>query len=421
MKKYYILVDCNNFYASCERLFCPRLEKRAIVVLSNNDGCVVARSQEAKQLGIKMGEPYFKIKDLCERLKIVVCSSNYQLYGDLSQRVMRILIGIAEEIQIYSIDEAFLTFPDQMPLKEIFGHCIEVRRLIKKWVGIPVSIGIAPTKTLAKAAGAMAKKNPQGVFCIASRAVHETVLKDFPVGDVWGIGSRFQNRLHALGIRTAWDFQKQDPSAVRKSMGVVGERMLWELRGRSCLPLEKAQPKKSICCSRSFGNVITELDDLAEALSTYVNTACIKVREQHCCAQAICVFAEAIIDSQTGLRQHDSKTASLLAPTNDTSQIITAAKSCLAAIFQKEKRYKKCGIILLDLLPEANVMPDLFLQPLSSKRKRLAEVYDHLNARFGKRTLFYGAMGVNPHWKMRSEQGSGHYTTSWDGLAVAKA
>ncbi len=419
--KYFILVDCNNFYASCERLFNPTLEKRPVIVLSNNDGCVVARSNEAKQVGIKMGEPFFKIRDLCERLKVTVCSSNYQLYGDLSQRVMRILTELADEIQIYSIDEAFLTFTEQTPLKEIYERCIEVRRLIKKWVGIPVSIGIAPTKTLAKVAGTVAKKNPQGVFCIASRGVHESTLKDFPVGDVWGIGSKLQERLHSIGIRTAWEFQKQDAIFVRKIMGVVGERMLWELRGRSCLPLEKAQPKKSICSSRSFGTTVTEINDLAEALSTYVNTACAKLRQQNSYATAICVFLEAIIDPQTNIRQHDSKILQLALPTNDTPHIITAAKNCLAALFQKEKRYKKCGVVLIDLLPAANVMPDLFLKPAGSKRERIAEVYDHLNTRFGKRTLFYGAMGVHSHWKMRREQGSPHYTTCWDELAIVKA
>ncbi len=419
--KYYVLVDCNNFYASCERLFNPKLEKRAVIVLSNNDGCVVARSPEAKQLGIKMGEPYFKIKELCERLKIVVCSSNYPLYGDLSHRVMCILTEAAEEIEIYSIDEAFLTFPVQMPLKEIFDHCLKLRRLIKQWVGIPVSIGISPTKTLAKVTGAIAKKKPEGIFCIASRAVHEKILKDFPVEDVWGIGRGFKTKLQTLSIHTAWDFQKHEPSHIKKLMGVVGERILWELRGHSCLHLEKVMPKKSICCSRSFGQILTDLTELTEALATYADTACIKLRRQKYCAQAICVFLESIIDPQSGSRQHDSKVASLIMPSNDTSQIITTAKVCLTTLFQEGKRYKKCGIILLDLISEKHVMPDLFLGKIDAKRQQLANIYDHLNARYGKRTLFYGAMGVNSRWKMRNDKCSPHYTTCWDELPIAKA
>jgi DNA polymerase V len=419
---HFVLVDCNNFYVSSERLFNPNLEGKAVLVLSNNDGCVIARSQEAKQLGIKMGEPFFKVKDLCKTRNVIIFSSNYQLYGDLSQRVMHILSEQAPDMQVYSIDEAFLTFPSEMDINNLFTHCLEIRRIIKKWVGIPTSIGMGPTKTLAKMANALAKKDCRvGVFNLNSKAVQEDVLKEFPVGDVWGIGSKLKAKLNTLGIYTAWEFCQQDPSFIRKKMGVVGERLLWELRGLSCLPLEETSPKKSITCSRSFGKALANPNDLAEAIANYANTACIKLRQQKCCTSALCVYLEVVLDIQTGLRQHFSTTNSFSFPTNDTPQVINLAKKSLMSLFQPEKRYKKCGIILLDLIPENLVSPDFFLGSFDPKRRQLAEMVDTLNARFGKNTLFYGSMGIDPSWKMRCERRSKHYTTSWQELAVVKA
>ncbi|MBA3602743.1 MAG: Y-family DNA polymerase [Parachlamydiaceae bacterium] len=419
--KYFALVDCDNFYVSCERLFNPSLLGRAVIVLSNNDGCVVARSQEAKKLGIAMGAPYFQIKQLCERLKVAVYSSNYALYGDLSQRVVHILGSIAEDIEIYSIDEAFLTFSSKSP-QELLEICREIRRKIKKWVGITVSIGIAPTKTLAKVATSIAKKNGQGIYGIGSKP--EMILKNFPVEDVWGVGSSTRTKLAARGITTAWEFQMQDPLSIRKMMGVVGERMLWELRGVSCLPLERVAAKKSISKSRSFGKTLTVQTDISEALSTYVNTACIKLRQQKSCTQAICVYLELAIDYSantpyTGPRQH-STVIPFDFPTNDTPQIINAAKRGLTYLFREGLRYKKCGVVLLDLMPEARVAPDLFSNKIDKKRQQVAEVFDNLNSRFGKNTLFYGAMGVNPHWKMRRKENF-KSDSSWDGLPIVKA
>lgn len=419
--KYFALIDCNNFYASCERIFEPHLEKRALVVLSNNDGCVVARSQEAKQLGIKMGEPYFKIKDLCERLKIIVRSSNYTLYGDISERIMLILSSIAEEIEIYSIDEAFVTFPCNTPSEEIVELCLNTRSRIKQWVGVPVSIGIAPTKTLAKIAASLAKKSASGVFSIDSNEILEKILKDYPIEDIWGIGSALKTRLFGRNIHTAWELQAQDPSFIRKLMGVVGERILWELQGVSCLPLEKVQDKKNIASSQSFGKIITEYDELAEALSTYVNRACIKLRKQNSCTKAICVYVEAIIDSSNNLRFYDNRVATFPFPSCDTPYIIGTAKKCLEKLFRPGQRYKKCGIILLDLIPKSQVMPDLFFKTRNTKREKIAELYDNINAQFGKNSIIYGAMGINSSWKMRKEKASRRYTTSWDELAIAKA
>lgn len=419
---HYVLVDCNNFYVSCEKVFNPWLEKHPVIVLSNNDGCVVARSAEAKKLGILRGDPFFKIRDLCRQRSVIVYSSNYQLYGDFSRRVMLTLTDMAPEMQIYSIDEAFLKFPASMSANEVTTHSVNMRRIVKKWVGIPTSIGIAPTKTLAKAANHMAKKDTvKGVFNLTSPSLQREVLKDFPIGDVWGIGSRFQAKLQAVGIYTALEFREADPIFIRRKMGVVGERMLWELRGLSCLSLDEPQPKKSITCSRSFGKPVTDPADLAEALATYVASACVKLRDQESCAQAMCVFLEAVIDAKAGIRQSYSTTVSFPFPTNDTPQIINAAKHCLAHLFREQQSYKKCGIILLDLISEDQVIPDLFVGGMDPKRRQLAQTVDDMNARLGKNTVFYGAMGVNPDWKMRSDKRSGCYTTSWTDLAIAKA
>lgn len=420
---HYILADCNNFYVSCERLFNPKLEGRSVIVLSNNDGCVVARSQEAKQLGIKMGEPYFKIEKLCNTMNVAVYSSNYQLYGDISQRVMEILAQKAPEIQIYSIDEAFLKYPATLGAAELWSICIQLRRLVKRWVGMPISLGIAPTKTLAKLANDLAKKNQNvGIYDLSCPEKRNKTLLSYPVGSVWGIGSRLQTRLNAMGIYTAHEFSQMDPIVIRQRMGVVGERMLWELRGISCLPIEEdASPKKSITCSRSFGKVITESDELANALATFVNIACVKLRRQNSCAQALHVFLEAQIEPQQPQRRQYGMTKAFLQPTSDTAEIISAAKCCLHRLYHEKERYKKCGIILLDLQPEKNIVPDLFLGGINPKRKAVMQTVDALNAHFGKNTVFFGAMGTDSQWKARSDRRSEYNTTSWNKLPIVYA
>lgn len=418
---YFVLADCNNFFVSCERLFNPRLEGRPVIVLSSNDGCAVSRSQEAKKLGIKMGDPYFKIKGLCERMKVFVYSSNYKLYGDISQRVMNVLLSVAEEIEIYSVDEAFLKFSESATEENRFQLCLEIKRKVKRWVGISVSMGIAPTKTLAKVANDLAKKDRTvGVFDLSSPSVQKTVLQDYPVGEIWGIGSRLRERLYALEIRTAWELREAEPALIRRKLGVVGERMLWELRGMSCLPLIEPSPKKNICFSRSFGRTVTDFDELAEALATYVSGACVKLRAQKSCASAITVFLEAVVDAKEGTRRHYGMTKSFSQPTNDTPQIIAAAKHCLKRMFFTSERYKKCGIILLDLISEELVLPDLFLGSMNPKRKKLMDAVDALNAHYGRNTIIYGASGVTRSWKTRLNRCSQHYT-EWQGLAVAWA
>lgn len=419
---HFALVDCNNFYVSCERVFDPRLEGRAVIVLSNNDGCVVARSQEAKQLGIPMGEPFFKIRELCARRKIAVYSSNYQLYGDLSERVMTMLAATAPALQVYSIDEAFLWFPPTLSSEEVFARCVEIRQTIKQWVGIPTSIGIAPSKTLAKVATKLAKKEKtHGVVDLSSPLLQEVALKEFPIREVWGIGARLEERAHRMGIQTAWDFCQKNPSLIRREMGIVGERMVWELRGISCLPLTEAQPNKSISCSRSFGRAVTEYEELAEALSTHVASACEKLRQQESCARAMCVYVMALVDSSTGERRCFGSTIDLALPSNSTPDLIHSAKACLLRLFCRGQRYKKCGVIMIDLVPEESVEPDLFIGMEDDKRRRVLTTVDGINARFGKNTLFYGAMGVERGWAMRCDSRSRRYTTCWDELAVVRA
>lgn len=417
---HFILADCNNFYVSCERLFNPKLEEVPVIVLSSNDGCVVARSQEAKEMGIKMGMPYFQIKELCRINKVAVLSSNYQLYGNLSDRVMDILSS-APEIEIYSIDEAFLKYPASFS-DTLFSEGVNLKKKIKKWLGLPVSFGIAPTKTLAKVANSLAKKNKEGVFSLCSPKVQEKILQNYPINDVWGIGFALAKKLKGMGIFTAWDFAVMDPPIIRKKLGVVGERMLWELRGISCLKLEEPKPKKSITSSRSFGKVITEEKDLAEALATFISSACVKLRSQHSCTSAIYVFLEAVLDAKLGTRKQYSAVKSFVFPTNDTSQIIFAAKTLLSKLFIPNERYKKCGVILLDLTAESLLMPDLFLKSFDIKRMSLMKTVDTLNARFGKNTLFFGAMGPkNPSWKSRSDKCSQFNTLDWEALPTVKA
>lgn len=417
----FALVDCNNFYVSCERLFNPSLEGKPVVVLSNNDGCVVARSQEAKRLNIKMGDPYFKIKDFCSKYNVIVFSSNYQLYGDISQRVMEILTSWAPEIEVYSIDEAFLKFP-QMPVHDLERSCSDIRTKVKKWVGIPISVGMATTKTLAKVANHHAKKDPSGIFNLLSQAKRMSVLDAFPVDEVWGIGSANRQKLHALGVQTALDFARMDPVAIRRSMGVIGERMVWELRGTSCLPLEDIhEPKQSITCSRSFGKRVTDLRELSEALATFVHSACETLREQQSCAQGVYVFLEAMVDPQSPARRHYNMAVRLPMPTNDTSLVIAAAKRSIELLYNKSEVYKKCGVILLDLIPDNSIFPDLFEQGQHPKRHRLMHTLDAINARHGKESLFFAAMGTSPSWKMKSNRRTRCYSTSWTDLAFAKA
>jgi DNA polymerase V len=418
---HYILADCNNFYASCERLLNPNLEGKPVVILSNNDGCVISRSQEAKDLGIKMGDPFFKIKDFCKRSKVFVFSSNYRLYGDISARIMTIYAETAPELEIYSIDEAFLKYPSSLSSQDVIEAANHLRAIIKRWVGIPISIGIGPTKTLAKVANNMAKKKKLPVLDLSCAKARSIIFQQYPIGEVWGIGRQLEARLKSLNIHTVADYINSEILFIRKKMGVVGERMYYELQGKSCLELTEVASKKSITCSRSFGKVLSEETEVAEALSFFAARASLKLREQKSYVKSLFVFLERTATTEQGFQRFHSNASVLFPiPTQDTSEIITAAKQCLKRIFRNNLGYKKCGIIFTDLISEDEIIPDLFSNP-DPKRKAVMKVIDELNKKYGKNTLFFGAMGTNPQWKMRADCLSLHNTTSWRLLPIAKS
>lgn len=415
---YLALVDCNNFYASCERVFNPRLYKKPIVILSNNDGCVIARSNEAKALGIPMGAPFFKYRDLFKKYNVFVFSSNFALYGDMSYRVMQTLAQFSPDMEIYSIDEAFLVMPNASLQK----HALAIRKRVLQWVGIPVSIGVAPTKTLAKVANDYAKKSPQGVSIIDSEEKRKEMLIKLPVEDVWGIGRQISAFLRKHSIFTAWDFANADDSWIRKQLSVVALRTAWELRGISCLSFDE-QPanKKSIVRSRSFGQEVFEENDLAEALSSYTAQAAEKLRSQNSLASYLDVFLH------TSLFKPDVYSNSIQIvipePTDFTPCLIHYAKKALHYIFKPGKAYKKVGVMLGGIVSSESFQQDLF-NPIPAenveKQISLMKLIDETNARYGRSTLKFAAEGISQSWKAKRDVSSLHYTTCWEDLLTIK-
>jgi DNA polymerase V len=405
------LVDCNNFYASCERVFNPSLEGVPIVVLSNNDGCAVARSNEAKALGIKMGEPFFKIKALCQWRKVQVFSSNYELYGDLSRRVTHVLRRFAPQIEVYSIDESFLYLDE---LKDPLVFAEDLRRTVKQWTGIPVSIGLGPTKTLTKLANRVAKKS--GVGCLVA---NESMFPDIEVQDIWGIGRRLGRKLRDIGIRTAEKLVATSPAVLRRIGGVQLERTLRELQGMRCWHMEESEPRQNMCSSRSFGHPVTELSDMEEALTSYVMNAVKRMRSQGSQATGLQVFIETNPFKDTP-QYHDSRSATLPEATDDLLSINSVALKLLRQVFREGFAYKKCGVLLLGLEPrslrQANLFPAIDLE----KREKLNTAIDLLHEQYGNRALFPASRGVHQTWKMRREQSSPRWTTQWDEIPVVK-
>lgn len=408
----FALVDCNNFYASCERVFCPALRKKPLVVLSNNDGCVIARSDEAKALGIPMGAPAFEYRTLFEREGVAVFSANFALYGDMSQRVMSILEAFAPDSEIYSIDEIFLDFrgcdPGNLWQK---GHAM--RAQVGKWTGIPVSVGIAPTKSLAKLANRIAKKytaKTGGVCLLQTEARQTKALQWLPVEDVWGIGRQHARRLHALGIKTALDFVRMESSWVRKNMSVVGLRLQKDLQGIPTLDLEVAQPKKNIATTRSFELHYSDFTDLRERVVTFAVSCAEKLRRQHSCCQSMLVFI------QTNRHRDDlpQYSASTVLPlpfaTNSAIELARFAVQALEKIFKKGFQYKKAGVIVQDFTPEGVLQMSLF-DHRDPRHIHLMHIIDDLNARFGQQKVKLAAQDLQRTWKMRQEKRSPRYTT----------
>ena len=415
------LVDCNNFYASCERVFDPHLWNRPVVVLSNNDGCVVARSAEAKALGIATGTPYFQIRDLVARHGIIVRSSNYKLYGDLSARIMTVLGRSTPHLEVYSIDEAFMDLAG-MPLDRLMDYGREIRRTVLRWTGIPVSVGIAPTKTLAKVANHLAKQAPAagGVWSLAETHDQMAVLARLDVQDIWGIGARLAARLRRAGIATALDLREASPNRVRRLVGVVGERTALELRGLPCIGLEETPPPaKSIVRSRSFGRPVERQEELEEAVAAYATRAAEKLRLHRRVAGALSVFVAT--SRFRGAPYANQATLSLDPPTDDTARLIHAALAALRPIFREGLAYQKAGVMLGGLQPRAGLTESLFDRYDRGRSERLMAVLDDVNHRLGPDTLRYAASGMERPWQMRREHASPHYTTRWDELPIVRA
>ena len=410
------LVDCNNFYASCERLFQLALRGKPVVVLSNNDGCVIARSNEAKALGIVMGDAWHLRRAEFERWGVIVRSSNYTLYGDMSARVMRTLAGFTPELEIYSIDEAFLGLGG---FADPEAHARELRATVLQHTGIPVSVGIAPTKVLAKVANRTAKKDPAsgGVCQLADEAAQTAALAKMELGDLWGIGHRLVPRLAALGITTPLQLRDACPTRIRQSFSVVMQRLVLELQGTPCLDLEEHTPdRKSIMASRSFGRAVERFGGMQEATATYVSRAAEKMRRQGLATASIVVFVTTNRHKPQDAQYYAAKPVRLTIGTADTGRLIRAALWGLRAIFRPGYRYKKCGVTFLDLHPADQVQGSLFLRPDSPARQQLMLTVDALNRRYGRDQVRFATTGTERPWKLNAAFLSQRFTTRWGEL-----
>lgn len=416
------LVDCNNFYASCERVFNPRLQGHPVVVLSNNDGCVVARSNEAKALGIGMGVPEFQIRPLLRTHQVQVLSSNYALYGDMSQRVMETLEQFCPDLEIYSIDEAFLSLSG-FTSRNLTDYGRMIRSTVKRWTGIPVSVGMAETKTLAKIANRIAKRTPDtgGVFDLLACPDRDTLLSRVPVEEVWGIGSNHAAFLKSHGILTALQLRQANDQFIRKHMGVVGLRLIMELRGVSCLELDQCPtPKQSITCSRAFGKSVTTLVEMKEAVSSYVERAAEKLRTERLAVTTMTVFLKTNEFKDTP-QYRNALTMRLSVATDTTHDLIRAALQGIQNMYRDGYQYKKAGVMFTGLVSNSQVQTDLFDHQNRLRSKQLMAALDAINSRWGTGTLHYASSGIGKAWKTQFHWRSPAYTTNWDDLPIATA
>lgn len=399
------LVDCNSFYVSCERLFNPKIRKKPVVVLSNNDGCIVSRSNEAKALGIKMGEPYFKAKDVIIKNNVHVFSSNYSLYGDLSRRVMRTLKRFNSDIEVYSIDEAFIDLSN-FPYKEVENVAQEIRSTVLQWTGIPTSIGIAKTKTLSKVANHIAKKKQSGVTSFIGVENIDPLLEKVDINDVWGVGRQLTKFYHKNGIYNAKQLKNKSNTWIKKSSNVLGSRTAMELRGISCIDLEKTKSKRKSCVvSRSFGQRIEKYQELKEAVAGYCLNASEKIRSESLNAKSITVFIRTSpFQSRFGYYSN-SKTIDFPISTNDSIEIVKTALIALESIFKNGYRYQKAGV-LLSSLSESNNNKNLFSSEKDEKINNLMKSIDNTNYRYGRSTLSLASAGVQKRWSSKRQ----HYS-----------
>ena len=415
------LVDCNSFYASCERIFNPKLLGKAIVVLSNNDGCIITRSTEAKALGIKMGEPYFKAKKIIEENNVKVFSSNYSLYGDISQRVMEILLGFSPDVEIYSIDEAFLNFKGFRNY-ELSKYCKYIKKMINQWVGIPVSIGVGSTKTLSKIANHLAKKNDdyEGVCVLKDKKLIDEALNKTEIGEIWGIGKRMSKFLRNHNVYTAKQFTHLNRNWVRKNMGLFGEKTQLELQGISCLDVDLTPTSKKSCCvSRSFSRPIEKIEELKESIANYGSRVAEKIREESLIAQSMSVFVLTNHFNKREKQYSNSIKLQLDYPTNNSMLIVKRAVEGIDRIFRQGYRYKKAGIILYELHNSSSVRGLLdYDRPRS---EFLMKSLDEINYRYGNSTLKIAAEGIQKNWCMQRKKISPCYTTRFNEIMVVKS
>ena len=419
------LVDCNNFYVSCERMFNPKLEGKPVVVLSNNDGCAVARSNEVKALGIKMGEPWFRMKDMAKQHGIIALSSNYALYGDLSARVMATLAEFSPQQEVYSIDECFLDLSGIDPAT-LADYGQKIRKTVKRNVGIPVCVGIADTKTLAKLANHCAKKDLAGNngvcdFGRLNELQRRKLFSSIPVGEIWGVGRKITEGLAKLYINTVEDLRNASPEYLRQQFSIVLVRTVNELNGIPCIELEEAgTPRQQIMVSRSFGAPVSALDDLSESVAYYTTRAAEKLRRDASVAASLCVFIQTNPFKENEEQYSRSFVVPLIQPTDDTTKLVKAALFGLKLIYKPALRYKKSGVLLMGLHEKGAAQRTLFDDPTEQSRSdKMMYVMDAINQRMGKDSVTVGATGTKQRWAMRREQKSPSYTTDMNELMEA--
>ncbi|MDP4150474.1 MAG: Y-family DNA polymerase [Bacteroidota bacterium] len=421
------IVDCNSFYCSCERLFRPDLRDKPVVVLSNNDGCIISRSDEARKLGVGMGIPYFQARQIIEKQGISVFSSNYHLYGDMSWRVMETLRSLCQHVEVYSIDEAFLDL-SEVPLHQLPDHVREIKDKVEQWTGISVSIGVAATKTLAKLANRLAKKNKKASGCISILATEEErriALQRTRVDELWGVGRSYALKLIDWGITSGWELSQMPEEWAHSNMGgVVGVRLIRELRGLPARVMEEELVnKKMIATTRMFGRPVSQLHELKEAVATYISRAAEKLRRQQSAARTISVFLVAKEqDHMVNFRRGAtiSSFVNLDAATPNTHELIKPALELVEQLYEKGKSYKKAGVMLSGLVPDASVQGNLFVPQAQNQRRFLMNTIDNINFSMRDDSVKFGSSGMNKDWKMRQELRSGRYSTRWEDLRTVK-
>jgi DNA polymerase V len=419
------IVDCNSFYCSCERVFRPDLLNKPVVVLSNNDGCIISRSDEAKKLGVGMAGPYFLAKHIIDKNDVAVFSSNYHLYGDMSMRVMdtlRVLVG-EENVEVYSVDEAFLNL-EKIPADQYEKFAMEMRETVEMWTGISVSVGVAPTKTLAKIANHIAKKDKAKTKCVTLLITEEEqrkALQHTRVNGIWGVGSAYANKLINCGITSAWDLRNMPEEWAHTNMGgVVGVRLIKELRGEPSIVMNKElDTKKMIATTRMFGKPVTELHELKEAIATYTSRAAEKLRRQQCAANTISVFIVPKEESYSSNFRHGpsvSSYATLQSATSFTHELIKPAVELLDDLFEKGRTYKKAGVMLSGIVPDESIQGNLFATESKNTNRFLMSAVDNVNFAMRDDVVKFCTSGVNKDWKMRQELRSERHSTRWEEL-----